>query len=137
MGKQGQSTSPQIRRPGPWESLIRQLFLCKQINAGADSGSVLEASWSLARLLGRSLAGPLGQLQDGGRQVASDTLQQMFPPGEAGANTHIHSDILVNVSHSHAFTQTQKSCVHLFTTSLIASDKEICEPLLRGNKLRS
>lgn len=105
---------------GPKVCLIRQLFLRIQISsaaasAPADSGSVLQASQSAA--------------QDGLGQVASDTLQQMFPPREAGADTHTHT-----FCHWRMFAYLF-TCLHTDTnvlcSSLISSDKEAREVLLR------
>lgn len=61
-----------------WDGLIRQLFL---------SALVLPLQFKSAQTVDQ-FRGLVGQrLQDGVRQVVPDTLQQMFPPKEAGADT--------------------------------------------------
>lgn len=68
-------------------------------------GQLLAQIFWLLRPLLRTAGGSLGQ-------VASDTLQQMFPPREAGADTHftIHTHTCAHLTHSHARRDTNVLC---------------------------
>ena len=95
---------------GPWESLIGQLFLLTQ--TALLQPELVQTVDQFYRAV--------SQLQDGVQQVASDTLQQVFPAGrQVQTHTHILSFALSYVCYD-SFTR-----VHTLTNVMCPSVKNI------------